>query len=269
MKNKNGGKVKKGNNKSRGYIGYHTTWTGSKVFLRSKVEFIYARTLDHQKIEYKVESMTYCINGKNYKPDFFLYNQTGQLYKIVETKGWDAKAISVEYKEKFAEYFLKIGVEYEVVWKYQRLVNQYNLQADIQEWVKRSITDYEHVKSTAGEHNSMYGKKHTLETKALIAQKARQRQTPEYREMNSKKQKAYWSTEEGKQRRELVRLQKLELAKQKNPIVVRECKQCQNSFTCKQKSTREFCNGQCSRKWNFTNTPGYGQHKKKINKTKN
>jgi len=263
MKNKNGGKVKKGNNKSRGYIGYHITWTGSRVFLRSKVEFIYARVLDHEKIKYKVESMTYCIDGRNYKPDFFLYNETGDLYKIVETKGWDAKATALGYTNRFEEYFLKIGVEYEVVWKYQKLVGKYNLQMDIHNWIKNSIASYDHVHSNAGELNSMYGKEHTVKTKALIGEKARERQTPEYRRANSEKQKAYWQTEEGRQRREIIRLQKIELGKQRNPEVSRECKQCQSSYTCKQKNTREFCNGQCLRKWHFKNTPGYGQHKNK------
>jgi hypothetical protein len=43
---KPGGKVKLGSAKNRGYMGYHNTWDNKKVFLRSKAEFIFAKSLD-------------------------------------------------------------------------------------------------------------------------------------------------------------------------------------------------------------------------------
>jgi len=83
-----GGKVKKGNGNNRGYIGYHTTWDGKYVFLRSKAEFIYARKLDYDRIPYLLEVITYEVNGVKYKPDFFIYDEYDNLNAIVEIKGY-------------------------------------------------------------------------------------------------------------------------------------------------------------------------------------
>lgn len=68
--------------------GYHTTWNNKKIYYRSSYELEYAKYLDEQKIEYKMENLRipYWDSVKNRQriaiPDFYLpkYN------KIIEIK---------------------------------------------------------------------------------------------------------------------------------------------------------------------------------------
>jgi len=136
----NGGKIKKGNGNNRGYIGYHTTWDGKTVFLRSKAEFIYARKLDYEKIPYLLEVNNYEINGVKYKPDFFIFDyEYKNILEIVEVKGLDDKKTALLYLEAFKDYFSSLGVEYNVVWKQMGTIKKYSLNDEIKEWVKSSI----------------------------------------------------------------------------------------------------------------------------------
>jgi hypothetical protein len=82
-----GGLVKRGGSLSisRGYANWHTTWRGSKVFLRSKLEFIFASKLDSERVKYDTEVSVYEINGRSYKPDFFIFDDA-ELKSIVEIK---------------------------------------------------------------------------------------------------------------------------------------------------------------------------------------
>lgn len=262
----NGGKVKLGSGKNRGYIGYHTTWDGKKVFLRSKAEFIYARVLDLEKVPYLLECVTYTINGKRYKPDFFIFDSKyDKIIKIVEVKGLDDKKTALKYLEKYSGYFSKIGIEYEVEWKYVGLITKYQLQDDIDNWVTKSIETYDHVSDVSGVNNPMYGVKHKQSTIDKIRKKAIERQTPEYRKQNSEAQKAFWKTERGICRKLEISKQKKALYAKRNPIVTKTCKHCNTEFQDKLKSKKEFCSGQCKRKWSFANVPGYGKWRKKKN----
>ena len=259
----NGGIVKKGSNKNRGYIGYHTTWDNKRVFLRSKAEFIYARVLDKEKIPYMLECSTYTIKNVRYKPDFFIFDSTYKnIKKIVEIKGLDDKKTALNYLELYNSYFNSIGIDYEVVWKYQALITKYQLHEDIANWVKQSIEKYDNISDVSGKNNPMFGLKHKKSTIDIMTRKAKERQTSEYRKQNSNAQKAYWETERGKQRKIEMGLQRTEEAKRKNPIVDKQCNECSETFKDKLKSKKEFCTGQCNRTWSFKNIPGYGQHKK-------
>ena len=258
-----GGKVKKGSGKNRGYIGYHTTWDGNRVFLRSKCEFIYARVLDIEKKYYMLEKCIYTVGDNRYKPDFFLYKNpdyTG-LYKIVEIKGLDDKKTALEYLNKYKEYFESIDIKYEVKWKYQALVTKYNLHDDIQQWIESSINNYDSVSDVRGKHNPMYGLKHKSSTIKQIREKALSRQTDEYRKKNSDAQKAFWKTERGLGRKKEISKFRKELSKKQNPIVDKLCKDCGSVYKDKLKFNNEFCSTKCKRKWRYVNIPGYGQHK--------
>lgn len=261
---KNGGKQKQGSAKNKGYIGYHTTWDGIKVFLRSKAEFIYARVLDYEQIHYKVECVTYKIKDKQYKPDFFIFDDNYKtISKIVEIKGLDDKKTALDYLNRFKSYFDSIGIEYDVIWKYQGLITKYNLQNEIEEWIMQSITNYDFISDTRGENNPMYGRQHSQYTKDLISKRAKERQTPEFRKKNSEAQLQFWQTERGKQRKLEISAHQSMVARQKNPIVDKQCIECSNIFKDKLKSKKEFCTGKCKRKWSYANIPGYGKHKKK------
>lgn len=266
-----GGKIKQGTGKNRGYIGYHTTWDNKKVFLRSKAEFIYARVLDHEKIPYKMECVRYIVDDKTYKPDFFIFDSKYEkILKIVETKGLDAKKVATEYMNRYKAYFESIGIEYEVIWKYQSLVTKYNLHDDIQNWIFKSVSEYDFVPDTRGENNPMYGKTHTIETKNIIGDKCRERNIdPEYRKKNSEAQKAFFNSAKGMERRkELSAFRKLLVEQKrreldlKDPMIEKKCIECGSIFI-ERTSSKCLCGGKCKRKWNFKNVPGYGQHKNK------
>lgn len=257
-----GGKIKKGSGKNRGYIGYHTTWDGIKVFLRSKAEFIYARVLDHEKIPYKLECVIYKIDGKNYKPDFFIFDSNYErILKITEIKGLDDKKTALDYISKFKEYFTSIGIEYDAIWKYQAIVTKYNLKPEIDEWVERSIQAYDFISDSRGENNPMYGMKHSTYTKNLISQKCKERNTdPEYRQRNSDSIRAFFNSDAGIiQKTHISERQKL-LHSIKNPIIEKQCMHCGNVFNQKLKGNG-FCNFKCLRTWKYKNIPDYGKHK--------
>lgn len=178
-----GGRIKKGNSKHRGYIGYHTTWDNKKVFLRSKCEFIIARMLDYQREYYLMEKVIYEIKGKRYKPDFFIFDSDyNQIKKIIEVKGWDDIKTANEYLGKYKPYFDKLGIDYEVIWKYQAIATKYNLYDEIDNWINKSVNTYEHVLDIRGDRNPMYGVQHSDKTKQLIGKKASDRHNdPEYK----------------------------------------------------------------------------------------
>lgn len=58
--------------------GWHTTWNGKEVFLRSSYEFDYAKELDENKIDYEVETLRikyFDIKRNEYRcaiPDFYI-----------------------------------------------------------------------------------------------------------------------------------------------------------------------------------------------------
>lgn len=66
--------------------GWYRNKSGKKVWLRSCLEYIYAKWLDRNEIDWEAEIKT--LNGKNesYRPDFFIYKDN-KLTKVVEIKG--------------------------------------------------------------------------------------------------------------------------------------------------------------------------------------
>ena len=86
---KNGKCVSTQINNQRPYKhGWHTTWDNKQVFYRSSYELDYAKELDEQKIEYKMENLRilYWDSQRQIQrvaiPDFYLPKQN----KIVEIK---------------------------------------------------------------------------------------------------------------------------------------------------------------------------------------
>ena len=73
---------------NRGYAGYYKNF-----YLRSSYEYAYAVYLDYFSITWSYEDQFFSIDGKNYKPDFFFYDQYGNLEKIVEIKSRDKNAL--------------------------------------------------------------------------------------------------------------------------------------------------------------------------------
>lgn len=87
--------------------GWHTTWMGNEVYLRSSYEKDYAEYLDKEHIKYDVECLRikyYDTYQKTYRcaiPDFYLPDTN----TIVEIKSsWTIKGKVQELKDKFEEY---------------------------------------------------------------------------------------------------------------------------------------------------------------------
>ncbi|OLN23339.1 hypothetical protein BTO30_05065 [Domibacillus antri] len=72
---------------NRGYAGFYKDF-----YLRSSYEYAYAVYLDHHSIPWSYEDKIYDIGFKKYKPDFFFYDQYGNVEKIVEIKSRDSQA---------------------------------------------------------------------------------------------------------------------------------------------------------------------------------
>ena len=84
---------------SKGIQGYYKKKNGELVWLRSSWEYIYAKWLDKQNINWKIEEKVYVLSNKErYRPDFFIYNDKNQLQYIVEIKGY--------YKNRINKYEL-------------------------------------------------------------------------------------------------------------------------------------------------------------------
>jgi len=79
---------RKSHHTQRGVQGYYFNVTKNKyVWLRSSWEYIYAKWLNKNNIEWDVEVTSFQVNNKNYRPDFFIYDNLN-LTKIVEIKGY-------------------------------------------------------------------------------------------------------------------------------------------------------------------------------------
>lgn len=149
-----GGKVKKGNySGGRGYCGWFTKKNGEEVFLRSKLEFIYAKYLDLNNIDFLMEKEIFNINGKKYKPDFFIYKDDA-IKKIIEIKG--NSTLKEQYLFLYKEFFVNKGIEYAVLCDtdLKDYVKKYDI--DINKWIDFSIETQE-IADVKGKNNPRYG----------------------------------------------------------------------------------------------------------------
>jgi hypothetical protein len=189
-----GGLVKRGGSTSisRGYCNWHTTWFGTRVFLRSKLEFIYASKLDRERIEYSTEVAIYECNGRSYKPDFFIGNS-----KIVEIK--HSKKEVDEYEALFGEFIRRMGVEYEVLWEkpLNKIAKELRLEGAVEEWIVRSIKETASL-DMRGIQNPRYGTVCSAATKQKIGAKAKERfQDPDYKKKCEESNRRFRESPEG------------------------------------------------------------------------
>ena len=89
--------------------GYYISLSGEKIYLRSTYEYMIAKYLDRNKFNWKHEPfLMKCENNgneSNYKPDFVLYDENGNVKRIIEIKGGFYKESTNEEKA------VKLGVE--------------------------------------------------------------------------------------------------------------------------------------------------------------
>lgn len=151
---------------NRGYGGFYKDF-----YLRSSYEYAYAVYLDHFSIPWSYEDQVFNIDGKSYKPDFFFYNQYGNLEKIVEIKSRNKKA-----KEKALHLLKTIEKNYQIkteLISYEELLRLYSsmpmtLNFIINNWITSEKTTIN--KATKGSLNPHYGLKHSEESKRKIGE---------------------------------------------------------------------------------------------------
>lgn len=106
---------------SRGIQGWYLRKNGEYVWLRSSWEYIYAKWLEENNIEWKYEERVFeLVGGNRYLPDFFIY-KNGILDHVVEIKGFNKNSI----------------------YKTELLRNQYNIDIVLIESIKNYCDDYQ------------------------------------------------------------------------------------------------------------------------------
>ncbi len=240
---------------SRGYCGYHITWEGNKVYLRSRLEFLYATWLDYKKVRYKVEVCFYEIDGRNYKPDFFIYNSFGALLRIIEIKG--GKDEKQEYLNMFCSFFKNIlEISYEVfdssdLYKLTKEIPE--IKQKTENWISYCVEN-ENTFDMRGKNNPRYGSHGTLEGNKKISESNKKTKSdPLWRKEQSIKKKAFFKTEAGRQAIEKRRKKMLE-----NGIIIRERNRIEREKSCPICGTtfdtyNKTCSSDCSNKLKSVN----------------
>jgi hypothetical protein len=216
---------------NRGYAGYY-----KNTFLRSSYEYAYAVYLDFFNIPWKYEVRNFDIGFKTYKPDFFLYNEDGELVKIIEVKSRSKKA-----NEKAQISLIAILDLYDLkseLVSYEELLHLYvelpfSLNSVLIKWIKSEHTSIN--KSFKGKYNSHYNMKHTMATKLTIG----------------KHTKSLWESNSHAKMRMVEGLRNSGLkqkGKIKTPREIRFCILCKNEFEVLITSNKSYCSRKCSGK---------------------
>lgn len=268
---KTGGRVKRSGYKGgRGYCGYYTNIDGKKMFLRSIREFIYAKKLDSESKHFLTEKDTYFINGKNYKPDFFIYDESyNKLIEIVEIKGNIADTNL--YNSLYINEFKSMGIKYSCVYIDSRKKYNYLDENDIKSWIKSYESNYGFF-NYKKENNPMYGMHHTKNAKMKIGKATtKYMMDPKIKKKHSDSIKAFWNSEDAIPIKEKYRELRMLEKEINNPIVSVICKNCGNTYT-RRKNDRfliHFCSSSCHQKYNWKiGKNSYHGDAKKSYKTK-
>lgn len=214
---------------NRGYAGYY-----KEFYLRSSYEYAYARYLDHFDIPWSYEDRIFSVNGKSYKPDFFIYNPDGALEKIVEVKSRNKRSIesALQNLKCIEEAF---GLSTSLV-SYKELLILYknmpvSLNSVITNWILSEKTTIS--KSTRGELNAHFGIRHSVESKKRIGEHT----------------KRLWESDSPSKQRMVEGLRKsglVQKGKFKTTRSKRTCKRCNTEFTVLNTSSKKYCSRKCS-----------------------
>lgn len=216
---------------NRGYAGFY-----KNHYLRSSYEYAYAVYLDHFSIPWSYEDQVFEIDGRSYKPDFFFYDQYGNLVKIVEIKSRNKIAIErAKERLKFIEEVYQIDTE---LISYEELLSIYqqmpvSLNFVITNWITSDKTTIN--KAARGALNGHYGLRHTEESKRRIGEHT----------------KMLWESDSPAKKRMVEGLRKsgsIQKGKIKTPRENRCCTLCFTVFTVMKTSTRIYCSRECSGK---------------------
>lgn len=215
---------------NRGYAGFY-----GEHYLRSSYEYAYAKYLDYHNIPWSYEDSTFDLGYKNYKPDFFFYNQNGEIEKIVEIKSRNEKA-KADAKKALGLIKERYNIDYELL-SYEELLELYqtlpfSLTSTIAEWIGSEKTTIH--KAAYGELNGHFNIKHSELAKKKIGEHTKQ----------------LWANDSLSRQRMIEGLKKSGIKKGyiRIPREKRACKECMEEFEVIVTSSQKYCNRTCSGK---------------------
>ncbi|PLR76476.1 restriction endonuclease [Bacillus sp. V3-13] len=214
---------------NRGYAGFYKGF-----YLRSSYEYAYAKYLDFYSIPWSYEDRTFDIGYKLYKPDFFFYDQDGNLKRVVEiiSRNLDAKKNAMKALEKIESIY---GIKSDLI-SYEELLNMYidlpfSLNSILTEWINSNTATIN--KAAYGKFNGHYNLRHSDEAKKRIGEHT----------------KKLWATENVTKQKMLEGLRKSGLAQKgkiKTPREIRKCIKCNREFEVLKTSKQSYCSILCS-----------------------
>lgn len=213
----------------RGYSGWY-----KGVYLRSSLEFAYAYYLDKIGVKWIYEKQLYHIGTFTYKPDFFLYDDRGNLFKIVEVKGEGNFKRGVEKVQIFMsenDIPIEILTYAEIRRLYQNEMPM-RLHAVKRMWIEKFGASLEDNYMT-GDANPRFGAILTTETKRKISEKAKQRAKEGHH--NAQRLIEYNRENDWEAMR-----------KPRSERVERQCNFCGSSITVTTYSKRKYCTHLCA-----------------------
>lgn len=237
---------------NRGYAGFY-----NGHYLRSSYEYAYAKYLDFHSIPWSYEDNTFDIGYKLYKPDFFFYDQNGNLEKIVEIKSRNKDAKD-EAKRALSGIKERYDINSELL-SYEELLKLYeslpfSLTSIITEWIKAKDTTIH--KAAFGQRNGHYNLKHSENAKKKIGEHTKQ----------------LWASDSTSRRKMLEGLKKSGMKKGfiKTPREIRTCEKCLEKFEVLITSVKKYCSQSCAGKVAVTIATGrYMESRKIIHKSIN
>ncbi|WP_316569633.1 restriction endonuclease [Neobacillus sp. YIM B06451] len=232
---------------NRGYAGFY-----KGHYLRSSYEYAYAKYLDYHSIPWSHEDSTFDLGYKLYKPDFFIYDQYGNLIKIIEIKSRNKEA-KIEAKRALDIIIERYNVECELI-SYEELLKLYeslpfSLTSTITEWIVSNNTTIH--KAANGKLNGHFNLKHGKNTKKIIGEHTRK----------------LWASDSPARRKMLEGLKKSGMKKGyiKVPREIRICTECVKEFKVLVTSPQKFCSQSCAGKVAIRNaTARYMDKRKSI-----
>jgi len=142
--------------------------------LRSSYEYVFAKYLDTINKVYKTEYKTYNMDGYTYTPDFFIFNNKGQLEEIVEVRGYrlniQERIIDTKKLAKIVKVKVKLLTEIDL----KIICKQHNLNYNqlIIEWKNSPGVS---LNNKSGKFNNMYGKNHSNITRKILSDMGKKR----------------------------------------------------------------------------------------------
>lgn len=213
-----------------GYYGYHETFQGEKVYLRSAKEYLVALYLDTKKIPYVVEPyglFDHC------RPDFLL--PTHNL--IIEVKDTNQRRIKVIQERRTL--YNSHGYRMIAIGRVRHFSKIMRIVPNSEELLSK-WKDMPRAIDSKGVNNPRYGTKCSDETRRRISEKAKIRcRADSFRKAASERMLAFYASEAGAVVRESMKGVRVE--REDRPCVI-----CGKTFVVKKTKKKQVCSPTCS-----------------------